>query len=181
MHPVQVVGIFYYPKPHTCWHTDPSKETHWLYYWASQRPTFALPSSEKILSSRVRTKGWSGHSCPETKAVSSTPFQIAKTGTANFKGIFVGFLLWLWFYCFIIDFSEFKVQFRGSCGSNIVMVLYQQIMIVQHQMSVKEEKVEEFLLALKQYLESASAQGGCLQEVQGYCPWAEGRNVVFFL
>ncbi|KAM3681230.1 LOW QUALITY PROTEIN: N-terminal EF-hand calcium-binding protein 1 [Ammospiza maritima maritima] len=37
-----------------------------------------------------------------------------------------------------------------------------QIMIVQHQMSVKEEKVEEFHLALKQYLESASAQGGCL-------------------
>uniref|UniRef100_A0A8D2N6A8 ABM domain-containing protein n=1 Tax=Zonotrichia albicollis TaxID=44394 RepID=A0A8D2N6A8_ZONAL len=35
-------------------------------------------------------------------------------------------------------------------------------MIVQHQMSVKEEKVEEFRFALKQYLESASAQGGCL-------------------
>ncbi|TRZ10132.1 hypothetical protein HGM15179_016973 [Zosterops borbonicus] len=37
------------------------------------------------------------------------------------------------------------------------------IMIVQHQMSVIEEKVEEFHLALKQYLETASAQGGCLQ------------------
>ncbi|XP_068861178.1 N-terminal EF-hand calcium-binding protein 1 isoform X2 [Aphelocoma coerulescens] len=36
------------------------------------------------------------------------------------------------------------------------------IMIVQHQMSVIEEKVEEFRLALKQYVESASAQGGCL-------------------
>ncbi|NWI81787.1 NECA1 protein, partial [Dryoscopus gambensis] len=36
------------------------------------------------------------------------------------------------------------------------------IMIVQHQMSVVEEKVEEFRLALKQYVESASAQGGCL-------------------
>ncbi|OWK61457.1 N-terminal EF-hand calcium-binding protein 1, partial [Lonchura striata] len=36
------------------------------------------------------------------------------------------------------------------------------IMIVQQQMSVIEEKVEEFHLALKQYLESASAQGGCL-------------------
>uniref|UniRef100_A0A8C5IV78 ABM domain-containing protein n=1 Tax=Junco hyemalis TaxID=40217 RepID=A0A8C5IV78_JUNHY len=35
-------------------------------------------------------------------------------------------------------------------------------MIVQHQMSVKEKKVEEFHLALKQYLESASAQGGYL-------------------
>uniref|UniRef100_A0A8C3M3K4 Uncharacterized protein n=1 Tax=Geospiza parvula TaxID=87175 RepID=A0A8C3M3K4_GEOPR len=37
------------------------------------------------------------------------------------------------------------------------------IMIVQHQMSVKEEKVEEFHLAVKQYLESVSAQGGCLR------------------
>ncbi|XP_056341574.1 N-terminal EF-hand calcium-binding protein 1 [Oenanthe melanoleuca] len=36
------------------------------------------------------------------------------------------------------------------------------IMIVQHQMSVIEEKVEEFHLALRQYVESASAQGGCL-------------------
>ncbi|NXT61561.1 NECA1 protein, partial [Chaetops frenatus] len=36
------------------------------------------------------------------------------------------------------------------------------MMIVQHQMSVIEEKVEEFRLALKQYVESASAQGGCL-------------------
>uniref|UniRef100_U3JRV1 N-terminal EF-hand calcium binding protein 1 n=1 Tax=Ficedula albicollis TaxID=59894 RepID=U3JRV1_FICAL len=37
------------------------------------------------------------------------------------------------------------------------------IMIVQHQMSVIEEKVEEFRLALRQYVESASGQGGCLQ------------------
>ncbi|NXU00589.1 NECA1 protein, partial [Buphagus erythrorhynchus] len=36
------------------------------------------------------------------------------------------------------------------------------IMIFQHQISVIEEKVEEFCLALKQYVESASAQGGCL-------------------
>ncbi|XP_005042466.2 PREDICTED: N-terminal EF-hand calcium-binding protein 1 [Ficedula albicollis] len=36
------------------------------------------------------------------------------------------------------------------------------IMIVQHQMSVIEEKVEEFRLALRQYVESASGQGGCL-------------------
>ncbi|NWT65304.1 NECA1 protein, partial [Prunella himalayana] len=36
------------------------------------------------------------------------------------------------------------------------------LMIVQHQMSVIEEKVEEFHLALKQYLKSASVQGGCL-------------------
>ncbi|NXS88420.1 NECA1 protein, partial [Erpornis zantholeuca] len=35
------------------------------------------------------------------------------------------------------------------------------IIIVQHQMSVIEEKVEEFHLALKQYMESASAQVGC--------------------
>ncbi|NWZ71599.1 NECA1 protein, partial [Acrocephalus arundinaceus] len=55
-----------------------------------------------------------------------------------------------------------RSEFRGRCGSNIVMVLYRHIMIVQHQMSVIEEKVEEFHLALKQYVESASAQGGCL-------------------
>ncbi|XP_074880465.1 N-terminal EF-hand calcium-binding protein 1 isoform X2 [Buteo buteo] len=36
------------------------------------------------------------------------------------------------------------------------------IMIVQRQMSVIEEEIEEFRLALKQYVESASTQGGCL-------------------
>ncbi|NXB47530.1 NECA1 protein, partial [Leucopsar rothschildi] len=36
------------------------------------------------------------------------------------------------------------------------------ILIVQHQMFVIEEKVEEFHLTLKPYVESASAQGGCL-------------------
>ncbi|XP_046766639.1 N-terminal EF-hand calcium-binding protein 1 isoform X7 [Gallus gallus] len=36
------------------------------------------------------------------------------------------------------------------------------IMIVQRQMSVIEEEIEEFRLALKQYVESASAQSGCL-------------------
>ncbi|XP_062424541.1 N-terminal EF-hand calcium-binding protein 1 [Rhea pennata] len=36
------------------------------------------------------------------------------------------------------------------------------IMIVQRQMSVLEEEREAFQLALKQYVESASAQGGCL-------------------
>lgn len=41
--------------------------------------------------------------------------------------------------------------------------LYQHIMIVQRQMSVVEEELEEFRLALKQYVESASAHAGCLQ------------------
>ncbi|NXF62155.1 NECA1 protein, partial [Ciccaba nigrolineata] len=36
------------------------------------------------------------------------------------------------------------------------------IMIVQRQMSVIEEEIKEFRLALKQYVESASTQGGCL-------------------
>uniref|UniRef100_A0A8C3RCZ7 N-terminal EF-hand calcium binding protein 1 n=1 Tax=Cyanoderma ruficeps TaxID=181631 RepID=A0A8C3RCZ7_9PASS len=36
------------------------------------------------------------------------------------------------------------------------------IMMTQHQMSMIEEKVEEFHLALKQYVESAFAQGDCL-------------------
>ncbi|NXC94383.1 NECA1 protein, partial [Certhia familiaris] len=61
----------------------------------------------------------------------------------------------------LIDRLE-KKEFRGRCVSDIVMVLYQHIMIVQHQMSVIEEKAEEFHLALKKYVESASAQGGCL-------------------
>ncbi|XP_064010735.1 N-terminal EF-hand calcium-binding protein 1 isoform X2 [Pogoniulus pusillus] len=36
------------------------------------------------------------------------------------------------------------------------------ILIVQRQMSVIEEETEEFRVALKQYVESASTQGGCL-------------------
>ncbi|KFR01693.1 N-terminal EF-hand calcium-binding protein 1, partial [Nipponia nippon] len=36
------------------------------------------------------------------------------------------------------------------------------IMIVQRQMSVIEEEIKEFRLALRQYVESASTQGGCL-------------------
>uniref|UniRef100_A0A8C8RRI8 ABM domain-containing protein n=1 Tax=Pelusios castaneus TaxID=367368 RepID=A0A8C8RRI8_9SAUR len=35
-------------------------------------------------------------------------------------------------------------------------------MIVQRQMSVLEEELEEFRLALKQYVESASTRTGCL-------------------
>ncbi|XP_063007864.1 N-terminal EF-hand calcium-binding protein 1 [Melospiza melodia melodia] len=55
-----------------------------------------------------------------------------------------------------------------------------QIMIIQHQMSVKEEKVEEFHLALKQYLESASAQGGCLHHLQmNYSKTFQRSNVDF--
>ncbi|EMP42265.1 N-terminal EF-hand calcium-binding protein 1, partial [Chelonia mydas] len=38
----------------------------------------------------------------------------------------------------------------------------QHIMIVQRQMSVLEEELEEFRLALKQYVESASTRTGCL-------------------
>ncbi|VTJ68098.1 Hypothetical predicted protein, partial [Marmota monax] len=37
------------------------------------------------------------------------------------------------------------------------------IMLVQRQMSVIEEDLEEFQLALKHYVESASAQSGCLR------------------
>uniref|UniRef100_A0A672TSK7 N-terminal EF-hand calcium binding protein 1 n=1 Tax=Strigops habroptila TaxID=2489341 RepID=A0A672TSK7_STRHB len=43
------------------------------------------------------------------------------------------------------------------------------IMIVQRQMSVVEEEIEEFRLALKQYVESASTQGGsCLKNLIYY-------------
>lgn len=52
-------------------------------------------------------------------------------------------------YCFKTFLSWKYKEFRRKCGSNIVaMVLYQHIMIIQHQMSVVEEKVEEFHLAL---------------------------------
>uniref|UniRef100_A0A287B321 N-terminal EF-hand calcium-binding protein 1 n=1 Tax=Sus scrofa TaxID=9823 RepID=A0A287B321_PIG len=37
------------------------------------------------------------------------------------------------------------------------------IMLVQRQMSVREEDLEEFQLALKHYVESASSQSGCLR------------------
>uniref|UniRef100_A0A8C0BVS2 N-terminal EF-hand calcium binding protein 1 n=1 Tax=Buteo japonicus TaxID=224669 RepID=A0A8C0BVS2_9AVES len=60
----------------------------------------------------------------------------------------------------LIDRLEKKVCL--SFHFNIVMFLYQHIMIVQRQMSVIEEEIEEFRLALKQYVESASTQGGCL-------------------
>lgn len=40
---------------------------------------------------------------------------------------------------------------------------HQHIMLVQRQMSVIEEDLEEFQLALKHYVESASAQSGCLR------------------
>ncbi|XP_045142856.1 N-terminal EF-hand calcium-binding protein 1 [Echinops telfairi] len=39
----------------------------------------------------------------------------------------------------------------------------QHIMLVQRQMSVIEEDLEEFQLALKHYVESASSQSGCLR------------------
>ena len=66
----------------------------------------------------------------------------------------------LFYDCFLsLKYKEFREQY----SINIVMFLYQHIMIVQRQMSVIEEEIEEFRLALKQYVESACAQGGCLQ------------------
>ncbi|XP_061304141.1 N-terminal EF-hand calcium-binding protein 1 isoform X2 [Pezoporus flaviventris] len=54
------------------------------------------------------------------------------------------------------------------------------IMIVQRQMSVIEEEIEEFRLALKQYVESASAQGGCLHHLQmNYSKTFQRSNVDF--
>lgn len=41
----------------------------------------------------------------------------------------------------------------------------QHILIVQRQLSVLEEELEEFRLALRQYMEFACAQTGCLQSV----------------
>lgn len=39
----------------------------------------------------------------------------------------------------------------------------QHILIVQRQMSVIPEELEQFRLALKQYVDAASSQDGCLQ------------------
>ncbi|XP_014431173.1 N-terminal EF-hand calcium-binding protein 1 isoform X2 [Pelodiscus sinensis] len=54
------------------------------------------------------------------------------------------------------------------------------IMIVQRQMSVLEEELEEFRLALKQYVESASTRTGCLHHLQmNYCKTFQRSNVDF--
>lgn len=46
-----------------------------------------------------------------------------------------------------------------------VFLSLQHILIVQRQLSVLEEELEEFRLALRQYMECACAQTGCLQSV----------------
>ncbi|MBZ3869942.1 N-terminal EF-hand calcium-binding protein 1 [Sciurus carolinensis] len=54
------------------------------------------------------------------------------------------------------------------------------IMLVQRQMSVIEEDLEEFQLALKHYVESASAQSGCLRHLQtNYSKTFQRSNVDF--
>uniref|UniRef100_A0A5F8HC87 N-terminal EF-hand calcium binding protein 1 n=1 Tax=Monodelphis domestica TaxID=13616 RepID=A0A5F8HC87_MONDO len=54
------------------------------------------------------------------------------------------------------------------------------ILLVQRQMSVVEEDLEEFHLALKQYVESASSQSGCLHHLQmNYCKAFQRSNVDF--
>lgn len=45
----------------------------------------------------------------------------------------------------------------------------QHILIVQRQLSVLDEELEEFRAALRQYMDCACAQTGCLQSVQGCC------------
>lgn len=62
-------------------------------------------------------------------------------------------MIWQYTYIYICYLSMLFIN----------LFLHQHIMIVQRQMSVVEEEIEEFRLALKQYVESASAQGGCLQ------------------
>lgn len=62
-------------------------------------------------------------------------------------------MIWQYTYIYICYLSMLFIN----------LFLQQHIMIVQRQMSVVEEEIEEFRLALKQYVESASAQGGCLQ------------------
>lgn len=45
----------------------------------------------------------------------------------------------------------------------------QYILMVQRQLSVLEEELEEFRLALRQYTDCACAQPGCLQSVHAFC------------
>lgn len=47
----------------------------------------------------------------------------------------------------------------------VCILSLQHILIVQRQLSVLEEELEEFRLALRQYMECACAQTGCLQSV----------------
>lgn len=52
--------------------------------------------------------------------------------------------------------------------NRIALLFCQQIMIVQRQMSVITEELEPFRFALKQYVDMASSQDGCLQWVWCY-------------
>lgn len=53
----------------------------------------------------------------------------------------------------------------GYWPSVCLCVCSQHILIVQRQLSVLEEELEEFRLALRQYMECACTQTGCLQSV----------------
>ncbi|MGH0127631.1 UNVERIFIED_CONTAM: hypothetical protein FKN15_036611 [Acipenser sinensis] len=54
------------------------------------------------------------------------------------------------------------------------------ILIVQRQLSVIEEEQEEFRLALRQYIESATSQTGCLHHLQtNYSKTFQRSNVDF--
>lgn len=64
-----------------------------------------------------------------------------------------------------------RVGMRGP-SVNLTLTLClppQHILIVQRQLSVLDEELEEFRAALRQYMDCACAQTGCLQSVQGCC------------
>lgn len=65
-----------------------------------------------------------------------------------------------------LDIREAASVWRLCAFKCCVCVLsLQHILIVQRQLSVLEEELEEFRLALRQYMECACAQTGCLQSV----------------
>lgn len=116
LHPMQIVAICSYVKPHTCWHTDSSKETCWLYYehFKDQHllctllkrlshPQFRQLSPSLrwtlVLGVSILCLSLPRHKSPHS-SISTSQIQSTKTGTANFKGTFVGFLWWLWFLLF---------------------------------------------------------------------------------
>ena len=61
--------------------------------------------------------------------------------------------------------SDLTCVYACVCGAFFFFLSSQHILIVQRQLSVLEEELEEFRLALRQYMDCACAQTGCLQSV----------------
>lgn len=111
MHPVQIVGICSYPQP--------LEITHWLYYWTSQRSTFALPSSEKTAPEFGQVSEADTHPRHKSRAwiFLLLHSRSLEQGPQTSRELYWVFCYDCGLYCFMIDFSEFKVQWiqRKMC------------------------------------------------------------------